>query len=308
MILDKIITKNQTRLDQMLSTFELSKLLRDFCIIIPVEKLNQILIFMELNPFTFTLEKFTKAFSNCKILASEITTDEIIKIFYKLKDIIYSLGGERFFFGDNPKENDTLSRKKFVQFLKSKEVNLNYTEEILEAVFNFLSKTERDLTLAEFRRNFQETRKNELTEDFENHAINLINQKIIKSSAKANEYFDQLLLKKANRFDNNIRRVDLHKLFRIDGFDFSAEEIDYIFDRMDYRKDDLIDREEFIKFVSKVHNALYKIKDIIKRDNLEIEDLLFRMVIDRHTEKDTKRYDLLNFKMSNDKLVDFLYF
>jgi Ca2+-binding EF-hand superfamily protein len=298
LIFDKIHLKNTTRMDQTIHSNEFSKILRDFSIIIPNEKINQLLNYLEINPFSFTLNEFSKALQKCKILASEISSEDTINIFYKLKDIIYTLGGEEFFFSKNPKENDTLSKKKFINMLKSKEVNVNYTEEILEAVFDFLTKTDRNLTIEEFRKHFKDTKKNELSDEFENKAIDLINSKIVKLSLKHNEYYDQLLLKKLYRVDNNLSRLDLHRVFNLDGYGFTAEEIDFIFKRMDYKKDGIIDREEFLKFVMKVHDALYKIKDLIKRENLEIEDLLYKMIIDRKKNKEMKRFDFLNFKLS----------
>jgi len=298
LIFDKIKQKNITRMEQTVSSNEFSNILRDFSIVIPNEKINQLLTYLEINPFSFSLKEFHQNLQRCKILASEITTDETIGIFIKLKDIIYTLGGEAYFFEPNPSESDSLSKKKFVSMLKSKEINVNYSEEILEAVFNYLTKTERSLTLEEFRKHFYETKTNNLSEEFENQAINAINAKIIKMSVKPNEYYDQLLLKKPYRMDNNLTRLDLHKVFSIDGYNFSAEEIDYLFKRIDSKRDGVIDREEFMKFVYKVHNALYKIKDIIKKEKLEIEDLMYKMVIDRKKTKEMKRFDLLNFKMS----------
>lgn len=285
-------------MDQTISSNEFAKILRDFSIIIPREKINQLLSYLDLNPFTFSLSEFDLKLQKCKILASEISTEETINIFIKLKDIIYTLGGESYFFGPNPSPSDTLSKKKFVSMLKSKEINVNYSEEILEAVFNFLTKTDRSLSLEEFHKHFFETKTNDLSEEFENLAINAINSKINKMAIKANEYYDQLLLKKPYRMDNNLTRLDLHKVFSIDGYNFSAEEIDYLFKRIDGKKDGVIDREEFLKFVNKVHNALYKIKDIIKKEKLETEDLLYKMVIDRKNAKGMKRFDFLNFKMS----------
>lgn len=285
-------------MDQTISSNEFSKILRDFSIVIPIEKIDQLLTYLEINPFTFSLNEFNKNLQKCKILASEISTEDTISIFIKLKDIIYTLGGEAFFFTNNSSPNETLSKKKFVALLKSKEKNVNYSEEILEAVFNFLTKTDRNMTLEEFRKHFYETKTNDLSEDFENQAINAINAKIIKMSVKANEYYDQLLLKKPYRMDNNLTRIDLHKVFSIDEYNFSAEEIDYLFKRIDTKKDGVIDREEFLKFLNKVHQALYTIKDIIKREKLEIEDLLYKMVIEKKNEKEMKRFDLLNFKMS----------
>ena len=78
----------------------------------------------------------------------------------------------------------------------------------------------------------------------------------------------------------------------------TKEEIDFIFKRIDSKKDGVVDREEFLKFVLRVHNALYKIKDLIKHENLEIEDILYKMNINKKNEKLTKRFDFLNFKMS----------
>lgn len=263
-----------------------------------MEKINQILSYIEVNKNGFSLNDISNGLKKCKILSSEISSDEIIAIFHKLKDIIYTLGGEAFFFNQNNGDKDFLTRKRFVSMLKSKEINLQYSEEILETVFNFLTKTDRNLSLEEFRKHFQETKKNKLDDDFEIIAINKINQRIVKQSVKANEYYDILLLKKLYRVDNNLTRHDLHRVFHLEGYDFTAEEIDFIFKKMDTKRDNIVDREEFLKFVLRVHNALYKIKDLIKTENLEIEDILYKMNINMKSEKQKKRFDFLNFKMS----------
>jgi len=285
-------------MDQTISYNELAKILRDFSIVIPMDKIHQILIYIEVNKDAFSLNDISNGLKKCKILASETSSDEIIAIFFRLKDIIYTLGGESFFFNPAEGERDFLSKKKFISMLKSKEINVQYSEEILEAVFNFLTKTDRNLTLEEFRKHFQNTKKNNLDEEFEIIAISKINQRISKLSVKANEYYDNLLLKKLYRVDNNLSRHDLHRVFNLEGYDFTAEEIDFIFKRIDSKKDGVVDREEFLKFVLRVHNALYKIKDLIKHENLEIEDILYKMNINKKNEKLTKRFDFLNFKMS----------
>jgi hypothetical protein len=297
-------------MDQIISYNELANILRDFSIIIPIEKINQILTYLEINKNSFSLNDISNELKKCKFMSSETSTDEIINIIFKLKDIIFTLGGESFFFNSNLntntnltssegiKEKDSLSKKKFISFLKAKEVNVQYTEEILETVFNFLTKTERNLSLEEFKKHFIETKKNKLDEDFEIIANNKINQKISKMSVRPNEYYDTLLLKKLYRVDNNFKRHDFHRVLNLEGYDFSAEEIDFIFKIIDTKKDNLIDREEFLKFVQRVHNALYKIKDIIKQENLEIEEILYKMNINKLNEKLMKRFDFLNFKMS----------
>jgi Ca2+-binding EF-hand superfamily protein len=285
-------------MDQIISYNELANILREFSIVIPLDKINQILTFIEVNRNNFTLNDISNGLKKCKILASEVTTEEIISIFNKLKDILYTLGGESFFFIPQAGDKCSLSKKKFVSKLKSKEVNVQYSDEILETVFNFLTKTDRDMTLEEYRKHFQETRKNILDEEFEITSINKINQKIYKMSIRPNEYYDTLLLKKLYRVDNNLSRNDFHRICNLENYDFSAEEIDFIFKRMDTKKDGVIDREEFLKYVTRVYNALYKIKDLIKHENLEIEDILHKMIINKNTDKPTKRFDLLNFKMS----------
>ena len=296
LVIEKIKLKNSTRMDQIITSNELSKILKDFTIAFPIEKINQILIYLELNPLSFNISDFCQNLKTCKILGREICTDEIITIILKLKDIIYTLGGEQFFFGNTPRETDTLSKMKFINLLKSREVNVNYSEEILEEVFIYLTKTEKDLTIQEFRKHFQETKFNELDDDFEIKATNIINQRISKLSYNANEYFDYLLSKKNYRNDNNLTRIDFQKTLINDGFKFTAEEIDFIFRKIDSGKDGFVSRDKFILFVTRVHDGLYKIKDVIKKEKLEIEDILYKMVLDK--KKPLQRFDLLNFKIS----------
>jgi len=285
-------------MDQSITLSELAKILKDFMIAIPIDKINQILIYLEINPFNFTLNDFHLSLQKCKILSYEINTDETINIYLKLRDIIYNLGGEIYFFGNNPHVSDSLSKKKFVSLLKSKFLNVNYTEDILEVVFNYLTKTDRNMTLEEFRKYFVESKLNELNDDFVYKAIALINSKIKKLYMKDNEYYDHLLLKKPNRSDNTLTKPDLQKFFNSE-FNFNSEEIDFLFRRMDFKKDGVIDREEFLKFANLVNDALFKIKDVIKKEKLDIEELMYKMNIDRKNKKESKRFDLITFKMSN---------
>ena len=61
---------------------------------------------------------------------------------------------------------------------------------------------------------------------------------------------------------------------------YSAEEVDHIFNVIDSKGDGVIDREEFVKAVTKVYRPLSQIQDIIKRNRLDIEDICFRIEID----------------------------
>lgn len=294
----KIITKNSTRLDQNISLNELSNILREFSIVFPEVKLNKIINFLEIpNGKAFTLNDFFTRLQMCKILSSEMTSDDIIAAYEQLRDVIYSLGGRSVLF---PNNSQSINQQRFIQTFLNK---TNFSEEVLESIYNYITKMDRDLTLDDYIKYFEENKKNNLDEHFEIKAIKQINDRIHRNSLKHDEYFNHLLSYKKNMSDNTLNRIDFHKALTAENFPFSAEEIDYLFKSFDKKKDNLIDREEFNTTLFKVYKALYRIQDIIKKNNLEIEDLLYRMGIEANKKE---KFDFFKFKAKM-KLLDSTY-
>ncbi len=85
---------------------------------------------------------------------------------------------------------------------------------------------------------------------------------------------------KTHRVEGKLSRLDFHNAFQKENYHLGAQEIDYLFDILDTKKDGFIDREEWNSKIKSISDPLFKIQDLIKRNNLEIDDILFRMQID----------------------------
>ncbi len=140
-------------------------------------------------------------------------------------------------------------------------------------------KSTRDMTIQDYNKFFV-TDKATYDEEFDIAAMNAINKVIQRSQLKPSEYFSHMLSYNASRNANTVPRTDFHKIFLIEKMKYSAEEVDHIFNVIDSKGDGVIDREEFVKAVTKVYRPLSQIQDIIKRNRLDIEDICFRIEID----------------------------
>jgi Ca2+-binding EF-hand superfamily protein len=296
LILPKINSKFSTTKDQNISYIEFSNVLREFLVIYPEDKILKILNFIEItNPKAFNIIELNEKLNKCKIMANEISSEEIISAFGKIKDICYSLGGRNFIFKNNLKTS--ITKEEFINLFKSK---VPFTEEILESIFHFIVKTDRDFTLEDYKINFEEIKNNQLNEEFQIKAIKIINDRINKSALRHEEYFNHLLSYKKDQSEITLNQVEFHKAMSSERFNFTAEEIDYLFKVMDLKRDSYIDKEEFCTLTKKVYNTLYKIKDIIKKNELDIEDLMFRLNIEMNN---NEKLNFFTFK-SKIKMLD----
>ena len=270
----QIMFKNKTRLEQKISINELLTILRSFDIVYPRSKISQILQFIDIeNQNAFTLQEFNDKMNACKIILSEMNTSDIFDSFKKLKDIIYAAGGKQFLF----KDKNSISKNDFIKLFLGQ---TNFSEESLNAIYYFLIKSDRNFTLEDYKKYFEDDQRI-MNEEFDLKVINNFKYAIQHSNMKIDEYFSHLLTYNVSRDSNIITRYDFHKIFLVEKyFNYSAEEIDHIFDMIDLKKDGVIDRQEFNKVIGKITHPLFEIQDIIKRYKLDIEDLAYRMDID----------------------------
>lgn len=103
-----------------------------------------------------------------------------------------------------------------------------------------------------------------------------------KKSFNSDEYFDHLVSFKNFKVEGKISRFDFHNALQKENYIMTAQEIDILFNILDIKKDGFIDREEWNTKIKSTSDSLFKIQDLIKKNNLEIEDILFRMQIDHN--------------------------
>ena len=98
MILNLLQKNFETELDQLISVNELCNKLRQYGIVYSKSKIGEILTYIGIEDINqFSLREYIEKMNKCKILNKELCSEDIIAEFSKLKDIIYTLGGEQFF-------------------------------------------------------------------------------------------------------------------------------------------------------------------------------------------------------------------
>ena len=113
------------------------------------------------------------------------------------------------------------------------------------------------------------------------------------------EYFYHLLSYNISTQDKAITRLNWIKYLQLEKYKFHAEELDFFFNWIDTKNDNLIDIEEFTNRCQYITNPLTIVKNIVHNNKLDIEDLAHRMQIDKD---EMKRLDYLTFSQNMQKL------
>jgi Ca2+-binding EF-hand superfamily protein len=295
-VLPSLMIKYETELNQNISIQELMKKLRNFDIVYTKDKITEILNFIEINDINnFTLNEFYKKFSNSKVILNEMSHEDIYNGFRQIKDITYISGGEKFLFGNKR----SISKKNFINLFLNK---TKYSYEALSAIYNFLLKSERDFTISDYKKFFVDDNKI-MDSEYDAIQINSFKKKIQATNLKTDEFFSHLLTYTNSRTNTKISRYDFHKICLNYKFNYSAEEIDHIFNMIDENKDGFIDRKEWNKIIKKIDKPLYQIQDVIKKNKLDIEEIMYTMEIE------PTKNQRLNFNQFEEKIkkLDYTY-
>ena len=280
-----------TELDQYISLNELVNKLRQYDIVYAKNKIGEILQYIGIeNKEKFSLREFIQKMNSCRIINKELTTEDILNEFKKLKDIVYTLGGDKFFF-DNEKII-SITKDEFMEKIMSK---TSFQYETLNNIYIYLLKTDRDFTRDDYKKYFEDDQR--LMDDkFDENAIKEILNRIEANKMKIDEYFSHLLSYNNIQTVNNISRYDFHKICLIEKYPYSASEIDHIFDMIDLKKDNYIDRKEFNTVINKISYPLYQVQNTIRQNRLDIDDIAFRLEIDKNVNRK------LNFTQFEEKM------
>ena len=290
MILNLLQKNFETELDQLISVNELCNKLRQYGIVYSKSKIGEILTYIGIEDINqFSLREYIEKMNKCKILNKELCSEDIIAEFSKLKDIIYTLGGEQFFFEEN---KIMISMDEFISKIMSK---TSFPYEVLYNIYIYLLKTERDFTKEDYKKYFIDDQRI-MDDKFDENAIREILTRIESKKMKIDEYYSHLLSYNNIHTVNNISRYDFHKICLIEKYPYSAQEIDHIFDMIDLKKDNYIDRAEFNTVINRVSYPLYQVQNTIRRNRLDIDDIAFRLDIDKNTNKK------LNFTQFEEKM------
>ena len=149
LILHLLQKENETELDQLISLNELCNKLRKYDIVYSKDKIGEILKYIGIGDiYQFSLRDFILRMNLCKIISKELRTEDILSEFNKLKDIIYTLGGEKFFF---EKDKIIISKKEFIEKIMAK---TSFQYEVLNNIYIYLLKTDRDFTKDDYKKFF----------------------------------------------------------------------------------------------------------------------------------------------------------
>ena len=278
LLLPELKRKYFTALDQNISYREFMNILNKYDISYPADKIINLLNFLDIpDKEAFTLNEFESHLNACKILTSNITPDDLNEIMKKLKDVCFINGGINFFFNNEKNPKDTIDLNGFVNLFKEK---TNFNGELLVHVYNYLVKTDREFNMNDYKNYFDNPKlKPAFDETYFQNAMRNINHNIERLHLKIDEYFSHLIQYNLSTKDNVITRPNFIKYMQRERLNYSAEELDKIFDYIDSKKDNIIDREEFCSKLNFVNQPLTILQDIIKRYKLDIEDLAHRMNI-----------------------------
>ena len=290
LILELLMKKYRTELDQLISINEFCNKLRNFDIVYTKSKIGEILKYIGIEDiYSFSLREFNDKMNLCKIISKELSSEDIIAELKKLKDIIYTLGGEKFFFDKNQTK---IPKSEFINKILDK---TNFEYETLNNIYIYLLKTDRDFTIDDYKKYFVDDQR--LMDDkFDDNAIREILRRIENRQMKIDEYFSHLLTYNNIQTVNNISRYEFHKICLIEKYPYSAAEVDHIFDLIDLKHDNIIDRSEFNTVINKVLHPLYQVQNVIRRNRLDIDDIASRLEIDKN------RNQILNFTQFEEKM------
>ena len=284
-LIPQLQSKHKHMLNQNISYTELNNILTNFSITYTPHKLIHLLNYIDIpNINAFTLNDLFHHINNTKILFTshnlsllpeQTISDRITSIYTAIKDIIYTNGGISFLFPNTTTPH--LTKQQFTSLLKSP--TSPYNEPELSALYDYIVKTDRSFTINDYNLHFSPKHIN-FDSAFESSAMLSIGKEIEKRQLKLEQFFDCLCKYNKNTNNKLISRNDFITIMQKEKFNFSAAELDYIFTYMDVKKDNMLDKEEFVMKVGYEQLPLSKMQYIIKQHKLDIEDLAHRMDID----------------------------
>jgi hypothetical protein len=241
-------------------------------------------MYLDTNPNSFSLRELTEKINKCKIIFNEVNSDDIISTLNTVRDIVFKINKEELF-----REKNTISKDEFHKLVSNSGQNIQ--DIFVSAAYHSITKSDRPMTKEEFLNVFNK----KPDKEFDVKSIRILNDQLRKKNFNSDEYYDFLISMKVHKDENRISNYDFHKAIGKEKLGFSSEEIEALFQNIDSKKDGFIDRDEWNSKIRTIHEPLFKITDLIKKNNLEIEDIMFRMQIDP---KRNELLDFTNFKLS----------
>ena len=301
-ILPELKRKYLISLEQKMSYEEFMNVLNNFDIFYPKPMIISLLNFLEISDINaFSIKELDIRIKACKILTAEISVEQLNEIMKKLRDVVYINGGEKFLFNNEINPNSTLDCETFIRILRDK---VPYDEDILISVFSYLVKTERNFNKNDYIKYFENPEtKIKFNEIYYLRMMEKIIDLISRKHFQAQEFYDYLVLNNFSTYDKVITRLNWIKYLQKENLGFSAEELDNLFTWIDTKKDNIIDKEEFLNRYKHTLKPLTNVQNIVHDNKLDIEDLAHHMGIPI---SELLEYDFEKFKQKM-KTLNYTY-
>ena len=275
--------------NKMISYLELKSILQTYMISLNKVQILKILKFFDIkNPNAFNLRnlliQISQADFNKKVpTINQKDIDNALKI---LQSFLDNKGGVNYLFSNY----DIIYYPEFENLCKDSGISPN----ILKATFDYIAEGNKFFDKNNYLKyliNKQDFDSKKNCEDninddqynFNIKAINIILNKIHSMELTTDKYFEHLLAYNICRKANVIYLDELERLFQLENYDFTINEIRQIFNFMDYKKDNIIDRQEFNKTLNSVPYPLTTYHNFIKSKKITIEDACYKLGIDLFT-------------------------
>ena len=276
----------------MISYLELISILQTYLININKVQILKILKFFKINnPNAFNLRDLLIEISEIEFEKNEIKIKqkEINNCIEKIKNLIFNLGGLNYLFNNK----DELNFNEFSNLISS----LNINPKILKSTFDYISNGNNYIDKNTYLKYLmkekniekkEEEKKININEDEFNFCINavkIILSKIYSMNMDLEKYFDHLLSYNMFRDKNIISKDEFQRIFQLEKYDFTIQEINSIFKFLDYKNDNILDRQEFVKTLKNIPFPITIYHNFIKNTKLSIEEACYKMNIDLYSGK-----------------------
>ena len=275
--------------NKTISYLELMNMLQSYMISLSKIQCLKILKFFGIkNPNAFNLRDLLIQISQADFnkkggIISQKDIDNALNI---LQNYLESKGGINYLFSDY----DIIYYPEFENLCKDSGINsktLKATFDVISEGNNFFDKNgylkyliNKEDNIA--KKNYEEN-VNEDQYNFNINAIKTILNKIYMMELTTDKYFDHLLSYNICRKANVIYKDELERLFQLEKYNFTINEIRQIFNFMDFKKDNYIDRQEWNKTLNSVPYPLTTYHNFIKSKKMTIEDACYKLGFDLFT-------------------------
>ena len=293
-------------INKMISYLELISILQGYSISIQKLQMLKVLKFLKIsNPNAFSLIDFLKRVKATSFIkpSFKVTQKEIDRCILNIRRALSSLGGIDYLF----KENDTLS---YDDFLNRISPHIKDSVKVLHAVFDFISNSSSTLSKSQYYSHLRtEEESAEYNNDFDIKAMTNIRNKMYSLDMKSDAYFNHLLSYNICRYENAFTLEEFERLLQLEKYSYTLQDIRNIFRYIDFKRDGIIDREEWNRTINKIPHPITTMQNYIRDHKMTIEELAYKMSIDILCNRDinsilNQRIDKNQFKMKMKSVND----